>query len=79
MSKIDWVLIALFILGFVLFLYGANIYNASVGYGGIYLFIGSIAAYILIYIYKELKKRETCEAPPPAPAPAPAQAPVQNP
>ena len=79
MSKIDWVLIVVFILGFVLFLYGANSYNASVGYGGIYLSIGSIAVYILIFIYKELKKRETCEAPPPTPAPAPVQAPVQNP
>jgi hypothetical protein len=76
MSKIDWVLIATFILGFVLFLYGANIYNASLGYGGIYLCIGSIAAYIIIYIYKELKKKQTCEAPPPAPAPAPANVPA---
>jgi hypothetical protein len=79
MSKIDWVLIVVFILGFVLFLYGANIYNASVGYGGIYLSIGSIAVYILIFIYKELKKREICEAPPPTPAPTPVQAPTQNP
>jgi multisubunit Na+/H+ antiporter MnhB subunit len=58
MSKIDWVLIAVFILGFVLFLYGSNIYNASLGYGGIYLCIGSIAAYIIVYIYKELKRKK---------------------
>ena len=61
MSWTDWSLLAVFIAGFLLFLYGANTYNAVVGYGGIYLFIGSIAAYIIIYLYKELKKKETCE------------------
>jgi hypothetical protein len=60
MSWIDWSLLAVFIAGFLLFLYGANTYNAIVGYGGIYLFIGSIAAYLIIYIYKELSKRNTC-------------------
>ncbi len=67
MSWTDWSLLAVFIAGFLLFLYGANTYNAVVGYGGIYLFIGSIAAYIIIYLYKELKKRETCEVPAPSP------------
>lgn len=60
MSWIDWSILAVFIAGFLLFLYGANTYNAIVGYGGIYLFIGSIAAYLIIYIYKELSKRNTC-------------------
>jgi len=60
MSWIDWSILAVFIAGFLLFLYGANTYNAVVGYGGIYLFIGSIAAYLIIYIYKELSKRNTC-------------------
>jgi hypothetical protein len=41
----------------LLFLYGANIYNAVVGYTGIYLFIGAIIAYLVIYIYKELTKK----------------------
>ncbi|MGA3058880.1 MAG: hypothetical protein ABSD92_00770 [Candidatus Bathyarchaeia archaeon] len=57
MSWIDWACLGIFILGFLLFLYGANIYNAIVGYTGIYLFIGAIAAYIVIYIYKELTKK----------------------
>ena len=61
MSWTDWSLLAVFIAGFLLFLYGANTYNSVVGYSGIYLFIGSIAAYIIIYLYKELKKKETCE------------------
>ncbi len=59
MSKTDWVVAAILILGFLLFLYGANYYNAYVGYAGIYLFIGGIAAYLVIYIYKELRKKET--------------------
>ena len=58
MSYTDWVLLGLFVTGFLLFLYGANTYNAIVGYSGIYLFIGSIAAYLIIYIYKEITKKK---------------------
>jgi hypothetical protein len=58
MSWTDWTLLSLFIFGFLLFLYGANTYNAIIGYGGIYLFIGSIAAYLVIYIYKEMTKQK---------------------
>ncbi len=57
MSWTDWTLLGVFILGFLLFLYGANTYNAIVGYSGVYLFIGSIAAYLIIYIYKEITKK----------------------
>jgi hypothetical protein len=59
MSKTDLAIVAILLLGFLLFLYGANYYNAVVGYAGIYLFIGGIAAYLIIYIYKELKKKDT--------------------
>jgi hypothetical protein len=58
MSYTDWVLLGLFIAGFLLFLYGANTYNALVGYGGIYLFIGSIVAYLVLYIFKEITKKK---------------------
>ncbi len=58
MSWTDWTLLGLFILGFLLFLYGANTYNAVVGYSGVYLFIGSVAAYLIIYIYKEITKKQ---------------------
>jgi hypothetical protein len=68
MSWTDWTLLGVFIAGFLLFLYGANTYNAVVGYGGVYLFIGSIAVYLVIYIYKELTKK-----------PTPAPIPIQNP
>ena len=58
MSYTDWVLLGLFVAGFLLFLYGANTYNAIIGYSGIYLFIGSIAAYLALYIYKEITKKK---------------------
>ena len=64
MSRIDWVLLGVFILGFLLFLYGANTYNAVVGYGGVYMFIGSIVAYLIVYIYHEWTKKPQ----PPTPA-----------
>lgn len=60
MSYTDWALLGLFIAGFLLFLYGANTYNAVAGYGGVYLFIGSIAAYLILYIYKELTRKQQC-------------------
>jgi hypothetical protein len=57
MSRIDWAFLGIFIIGFLLFLYGANYYNAVVGYTGVYLFIGSIIAYLILYVYKELTKK----------------------
>ena len=58
MSWTDLTCLGIFILGFLLFLYGANTYNAIIGYTGVYLFIGAIAAYLIIYIYKELAKKK---------------------
>jgi hypothetical protein len=63
MSWTDWTILCAFIAGFVLFLYGANSYNAIAGYGGAYLSIGSIAVYLLLYIYKEIRKKPNCETP----------------
>jgi len=71
MSRFDWVCLGSFIIGFLLFLLGANIYNAIIGFLGIFLFIGAIVVYIAKYVYKELTKTS-----PPVPAPP---APVQNP
>ncbi len=59
MSWTDWTLFGVFVIGFLLFLYGANTYNAAVGYTGVYLFLGSIATYLIIYIYKEITKKPT--------------------
>jgi len=79
MSKISWALLAIFIVGFVLFIIGANIpmwggtsvgsaatppEAATIGYAGVYMFVGSIIVYLVIYIYKELTKPQV--PPPPA-------------
>ena len=56
MSWTDWACLGAFIIGFLLFIVGANIYNLIVGYTGLYLFIGAIVAYIALYIHKELTK-----------------------
>jgi hypothetical protein len=67
MSRIDWALLGVFIAGFLLFLYGANVYDKIAGYSGIYLVIGAIAVYVVLYAYKELnKKPQTSPSPPPA-------------
>ncbi len=63
MTWTDWACLSIFILGFLLFLIGANIYNAIIGYSGIYLFIGAIAAYLMIYAYKELTKKMPIQKP----------------
>lgn len=71
MSRLDWVLLAAFIAGFLFFLYGANLtiwsganldstMAAIIGYSGIYLAVGSVAFYLIVYVYKELKQRQTC-------------------
>jgi hypothetical protein len=63
MSKIDWACLGVVILGFVLFLYGANFYDAVVGWVGVYLFFGGIIAFLGIYIYHELTKKEETQNP----------------
>jgi hypothetical protein len=39
------------ILGIVLFLYGANYYDAVVGWTGLGLFVGGILVYVLLRIF----------------------------
>jgi membrane-bound ClpP family serine protease len=71
MSRFDWACLATFILGFILFIIGANIYNSVVGGIGIVLFIGSIVFYISLYVFKELTKPTSPSTPTPAPAQTP--------
>ena len=66
MSRIDWACLVAVILGFVLFLYGANVYNAVVGWVGVYFFFGGILVFLVRYIYGELTKEDEVQ-------------PVQNP
>ncbi len=56
MSRAYWACVGLMALGFVLFLYGANYYNAAVGLAGEFVFIFGIVAALAVYIYSELKK-----------------------
>jgi hypothetical protein len=63
MSSADWACLGVFVAGFILFLYGANTYDAVVGYTGMYMWIGSIIAYLLIYVYKGLTKKPTAQQP----------------
>jgi membrane-bound ClpP family serine protease len=58
MSRINWAFLVAVILGFVLFLYGANVYNAVVGWVGVYFFFGGILVFLVRYIYGELTKKE---------------------
>jgi drug/metabolite transporter (DMT)-like permease len=58
MSWKDWVLVLLIILGIVLFLYGANYYDQTVGWAGVFLFVGAIVALVLLYVYGALNKKK---------------------
>jgi uncharacterized protein (DUF58 family) len=57
MSRIDWACLGAVILGFLLFLYGANVYNAVVGWIGVCFFFGGILVFLVLYIYGELTKK----------------------
>ena len=59
MSWLNWACIGLLILGFVLFLYGANYYDAAVGYTGIFLFVAGVVGLLVLYIYGELTKKSS--------------------
>ena len=47
-----------FILGVVLFLYGANNYDAVVGWTGVGLILGGVIAYIVLEVYAVLMKKK---------------------
>ena len=63
MSLVNWLCILLVIVGFLLFLVGANTYNAIIGWAGVYMFIGGILIYLVSYIYTEIKKKEPAQKP----------------
>lgn len=56
MSLINWLCLALVIAGIGLFLYGANVYDATIGWAGFYMGIAGILLYLGSYIYFEIKK-----------------------
>jgi divalent metal cation (Fe/Co/Zn/Cd) transporter len=57
-SRTDWLCLGIVILGIVLFLYGANFYDAVIGWIGVALFFGGALAFLILYIYSELTKKE---------------------
>jgi hypothetical protein len=63
MSWTDWACLGIVIFGFVLLLYGANVYDALVGWVGVYLFLGGILAFLVFYIYGELTKKPEVQNP----------------
>jgi hypothetical protein len=63
MSRTDWACVGFVILGFVLFLYGANFYNALIGWVGVYFFFGGILVFLVLYIYCELANKEEIHNP----------------
>jgi membrane-bound ClpP family serine protease len=58
MSWTNWACFGVLLLGFVLFLYGANYYDAAVGYTGVFLFLVGLVAILTLYIYGELTKKK---------------------
>jgi hypothetical protein len=63
MSWTDLVCLGTGVLGFVLFLYGANFYDVIVGWVGVYLFLGGFLAFLVFYIYGELTKKSEIQNP----------------
>jgi len=60
-----WKGIVLFLaalVGIVLFLYGANYYDDTVGWAGIILVISSFAAWLALKVYGFTRKKESLEA-----------------
>jgi len=57
MSWINWACVGLIVLGFVLFLYGSNSYEAGIGFAGLFLLVVGIVGALVVYVYSELTKR----------------------
>ncbi len=56
MSSFKWFLIVVFIIGVVLFLYGANYYDPVVGWVGVAVAAAGLVGFLVLYIYDELEK-----------------------
>ena len=63
MSRANWACLGIIVSGFVLFLYGANYFDATVGWVGVYLFIIGILGILVLYIYGELTKKANVQNP----------------
>jgi hypothetical protein len=57
MSWTDWACLIISLSGFLLFLYGANYYDPTTGWIGVFLFVGGIICYLVLFLYGEFNKR----------------------
>ena len=57
-SWTSWVCFGVMVSGILLFLYGANVYDATVGWAGVYLFLVGLIVLLSLYIYGELTKKK---------------------
>ena len=53
----DLTCLCVMVLGLILFLYGANYYNAIIGWTGVYLMVGSFSAEVIPKVYEKLGKK----------------------
>ena len=63
MSRIDWVCLSIVLLGLALFIYSANVFDAVIGWIGVYSFFGGILIFLVLYIHGELTKKEEDQKP----------------
>ena len=56
MTKSDWACLGIVALGILLFLYGANYYDPTVGWLGVFLFVAGAVSFLALYVYHELTK-----------------------
>ena len=55
--------LSIVLLGFALFIYGANVFDAVIGWIGVYFFFGGILIFLVLYIRGELTKKEEVQKP----------------
>jgi membrane-bound ClpP family serine protease len=63
MSSADWACLAIIVLGIVLFLYGANYYDAVIGWIGVSLFVIGIIAVLFIHVFAKSNKESRSPEP----------------
>jgi hypothetical protein len=61
MSVTKLFFILVIIVGIILFLYGANYYDATVGWTGVGLSIAGVVAFIVFYVHSQLTKKPSLQ------------------
>ncbi|MCJ7713054.1 hypothetical protein MUO66_01150 [Candidatus Bathyarchaeota archaeon] len=54
MSSKKLIFLCIFLVGIILFLYGASFYNAVVGWLGVYFLLGGLLVILILYVYDGL-------------------------